>query len=131
MHRRNKMPLILLRTIWAKISGEPFRAAVWLMLVRIYAAGVLLLVVGAGYFAVHYLFGIVFLPPPMPAPMMDWAAHLDVGTLRSTSAEGVERPAPRAPVSHYHSVDQWFQPDAGNGCTLARCHEPLPHDHRA
>ena len=35
--------------------------------------------------------------------------------------------APRSPMGHYHQVDQWFQPDASNGCTISGCHEPLPH----
>ena len=67
-------------------------------------------------------------PALVPPQMLAWAGRLDVAALRSTPAEGVERPAPRAPISHYHGVDQWFQPDNGNGCTLSGCHQPLPHD---
>lgn len=119
------------KTLWSKVTGLRFREAVKTILVRTYATVILAMVVAAGYFSVHYLFLTVFFPPPMPASMLDWTGRLDVAALRSDQAEGVERPAPRAPISHYHNVDQWFQPDPGNGCTVSGCHEPLPHDHRA
>jgi hypothetical protein len=129
--KRFRFLLISLKVLWAKVKGKPFRVFLKSMLVRSYALVILGLVLAAGYFSVHYLFRTVFFLPPLPAPMMDWAARLDVSALRSEQIEGVERPAPRAPISHYHSVDQWFQPDPGNGCTLSGCHQPLPHDHRA
>ncbi|MGD0137761.1 MAG: hypothetical protein ABSD28_02710 [Tepidisphaeraceae bacterium] len=119
------------RALWAKLRGRPFRAAMKSILVRGYALVILGLVLAAGYFAVNYLFRTVFFAPTLPPQMLDWAGRLDVEALRADQAEGVERPAPRAPISHYHSVDQWFQPDPGNGCTLSGCHQPLPHDHRA
>jgi hypothetical protein len=117
--------------LWAKVAGRPFRAAIKTILVRGYALVILGLVLAAGYLSVHYLISTVFFAPTLPPQMLDWAGRLDVAALRSGQAEGVERPAPRAPISHYHSVDQWFQPDPGNGCTLSGCHQPLPHDHRA
>jgi hypothetical protein len=117
--------------LWAKVTGKPFRAAIKAILVRSYAMVILALVLAAGYFAVQYLFRTVFFPVLLPSAMLDWAGRLDVAALRSSQVEGVERPAPRAPISHYHSVDQWFQPDPGNGCTLSGCHQPLPHDRRA
>jgi hypothetical protein len=33
----------------------------------------------------------------------------------------------RTPVSHFHRVDGWFQPDRFNNCTQSGCHAPLPH----
>ncbi len=35
--------------------------------------------------------------------------------------------SPRAPLSHYHQIDGWFQPDAVNDCTRAGCHSLMPH----
>jgi len=131
MRKRFHFRRFSLKPLWAKVTGQSFRAAVKTILVRTYALVILTLVLAAGYFSVHYLFRTVFFPPTMPPAMLDWAARLDVAALRSNQTEGVERPAPRAPISHYHSVDQWFQPDPGNGCTLSDCHQPLPHDHRA
>ena len=106
MRKRFRFLLISLKMLWAKVTGKPFRAFLKSMLVRSYALVILTLVLAAGYFSVHYLFRTVFFPPPLPAPMMDWAARLDVSALRSEQIEGVERTAPRAPISHYHSVDQ-------------------------
>jgi len=63
--------------------------------------------------------------------ILQWQGKLDVAALRTDQNAGVERPAPRSPMNHYHQVDQWFQPDATNGCTLSGCHEPLPHDRKA
>ena len=93
------------RSIWGALTGKAARALVKNLIVRVYALCIFFLVLGAGYLAVHYLV--------------------------RTAAAGVELPAPRAPMSHYHRVDQWFQPDTKNGCTLDGCHEPLPHDQRA
>ncbi|MGD0768813.1 MAG: hypothetical protein ABSB42_11565 [Tepidisphaeraceae bacterium] len=131
MRKRFHLRWLSPRALWAKVTGRAFRAAIKTILVRGYALVILGLVLAAGYFAVHYLFRTVFFAPTLPPQMLDWAGRLDVAALRSDQAEGVERPAPRAPISHYHSVDQWFQPDAGNGCTLSGCHQPLPHDRRA
>jgi len=131
MPKRFHFPRISPKALWAKITATPFRAAVKSILVRAYALVIFALVLSAGYLAVHYLVRTVFFPPVLPESMQDWAARLDVALLRSSQAEGVERPAPRAPISHYHGVDQWFQPDPGNGCTLSGCHQPIPHDHRA
>ena len=119
------------KAIWAAIWSRRFLLTLKTVVVRTYALGILTLLILGGYFSVHYLVKTVFYPPGLPAPMQDWAAKLDVAELRSNKAEGVELAAPRAPISHYHTVDQWFQQDKTNGCTLSGCHEPLPHDHRA
>ena len=94
---------------------------------RTYALLILLLVSAAGYWAVRYLVRTVFYPPEVPAQILQWQGRLDAASLRGKSSAGVERAAPRSPMGHYHQVDQWFQPDASNGCTIGGCHEPLPH----
>jgi hypothetical protein len=122
---------IHLRPIWNALTGKAARARLKNLVVRAYAFCIFSMVLGAGYLAVHYLVRTVFFPPEVPAQILEWQGSLDVASLRSDSAAGVERPAPRAPMSHYHGVDAWFQPDPMNGCTLSGCHEPLPHDQRA
>jgi hypothetical protein len=119
------------RAIWTAFTGRAARARVWHLFVRIYALFLVGLVLYAGYLAVHYLVLTVFFPPQVPAKILDWPGRLDVAALRSTENPGVEIPAPRAPVSHYHSVDRWFQVDSQNGCVVDGCHEALPHDRRA
>jgi hypothetical protein len=117
--------------LWRAIANRRFLQAVKSVVVRSYALLILSLLLAAGYLSVHYLVKTVFYPPTLPRAMSDWASKLDVAELRSNHAEGVERSAPRAPISHYHTVEQWFQPDTRNGCTISGCHQPLPHDHRA
>jgi hypothetical protein len=107
------------------------RGLVWRMIVRCYAAGILLILVYCGYLAVDYLLTTVFYPPPIPLEVEQWPVQLQPSALRSTAAAGVEQPAPRAPLGHYHQIEQWFQPDRLNGCTRSGCHQPLPHDMRA
>jgi hypothetical protein len=131
MPKRFRIHLPSPRAIWAAITSRRLLLAIKAVIVRTYALGILALLILGGYYSVHYLVRTVFFPPGLPAPMQDWAAKLDVAELRSNQAEGVERTAPRAPISHYHTVDQWFQTDSGNGCTPSGCHQPLPHDHRA
>jgi hypothetical protein len=101
---------------------------------KTYAAAILFLLCLAGYLAVVYLMQMIFRPPPVPARLLEWQAKLDPSALRETQggqAAGISKAAPRAPLSHYHGVDQWFQPDTLNGCTLSGCHDPLPHAQKA
>jgi hypothetical protein len=97
-----------------------------LISVRAYTALILAVVLAAGYFAFAYLLRSVFKPLPIPQRFLEWQAHLDASSLRQGAA-GLTGPAPRAPLSHYHKVDRWFQVDSHNTCTLAGCHLPLPH----
>jgi hypothetical protein len=120
-----------LRPLWNKLTGKSARKLLRHLVVRVYALGIFALVLSAGYLAVRYLVHTVFYPPEVPAQILQWQGSLDVASLRSDTAVGVERAAPRAPMSHYHGVDQWFQPDSTNGCTISGCHDPLPHDQRA
>jgi hypothetical protein len=124
-----------IRPIWNALTGQAARAfikrSIKGLIVRVYALCILILVLSAGYLAVHYLVRTVFYPPTVPAQILQWQGSLNVADLRATATAGVELPAPRAPISHYHRVDQWFQPDPKNGCTIDGCHEPLPHDQRA
>jgi len=131
MRKRINLRWLSPRVIWSALTGQPVRRAIRALTIRSYALLIFAMLLAAGYLAVHYLVAAVFLPTQVPPQMLEWAGRLDVAALRSTQTQGVERTAPRAPVSHYHGVNQWFQPDNGNGCTLSGCHEPLPHDQRA
>lgn len=105
-------------------------AAIKNAVVRLYALGMMLLVLWTGYTAVIYLFRSVFWPTHVPTRFLAWRAALDAGTLRAKSARELVQEATRAPMSHYHHIDRWFQPDPHNGCTTSGCHSPLPHNER-
>jgi hypothetical protein len=98
---------------------------------RLYAFALFCVVLAGGLLAVRYLVRTVFFPQPAPAALIDFQGHLDASALRHTGVWGVESPAPRSPMGHYHGVDRWFQPDETNGCTLSGCHDPLPHTQQA
>ena len=97
------------------------------VIVRGYALALLIAVLVPGYWAVMYLFRTVFVASPVPKHLLDWQARVDVGALRAKDVPGITGPAARAPLAHYHRLDGWFQSDPQNGCTVAGCHEPLPH----
>ena len=122
-----KKPRHLWWKIRAALTSSALRSMLRQLIVRGYAGVILLVLVWCGYQAVAYLVRMVFLPPVIPLEVEAWPARLNVAELRSPNAPGVEQPAPRAPLSHYHRVDQWLQPDNLNGCTISGCHEPLPH----
>jgi hypothetical protein len=124
-------PIRWLAAIWRFITGPWLWHLIKELIVRTYALAILILVLGAGYWAVRYLVRTVFEPPQVPGQITNWQAKLDAASLRTEQHAGVERPAQRPPMGHYHQVDQWFQPDPFNGCTLAGCHEPLPHGKKA
>src|SRR3954452_1709491 len=88
-----------------------------LVFVRVYAALILLAITAGGFYAVRYLVRIVFFPPTLPPRFVQWQGNLEVASLRKSDQPGVETPAMRSPIGHYHGVDRWFQPDNTNGCT--------------
>jgi len=100
------------------------------VVVRLYALAIALVVAWAVYASVTYLFRSVFRPIDVPQRFLDWPARLDADALLQGDVAGVSREAPRAPLGHYHGVEEWFQPDPHNGCTIAGCHLPLPHTKR-
>lgn len=97
------------------------------LILRLYALAIMLVVVWAGYTAVSYLFRAVFEPVRVPRWFLEWRGHLDESALRQANIPGVTGRAARAPLSHFHSVDRWFQLAPHNGCTVSGCHMPLPH----
>jgi hypothetical protein len=94
-------------------------------LVRIYALALLIIVGWAGLLAFVYLYQFVFVPQPVPERFVKWEANIDPASLRNGKHDD-EKPL-RAPLSHYHQSERLTQKDPKNGCTIAGCHEPLPH----
>src|SRR5437764_14399281 len=80
------------------------------LFIRIYAAMILLAITAGGFYAVGYLVRVVFFPPTPPKQFVQWQGNLEVASLRKADAIGVESPAPRSAMGHYHGVDRRFQP---------------------
>ena len=95
--------------------------------VRAYAVALLVVIGLLGYRAFDYLVRLVFNPPGAPRELVDFSGHLTADALRAEHVAGVTGPAARAPLAHYHRIEQWYQPDPYNGCTVTGCHGPLPH----
>lgn len=100
------------------------------LIVRIYALLMMLVILWAGYAAFVYLTRSVFSPSVLPERYRGFQTTLDVGTLRSDRATAQATSQTPPPPGHYHGVDRWFQPDPNNTCTVAACHQPLPHNRR-
>lgn len=98
------------------------------VLVRLYTFALLTTVAVVCMSAIIYLFKFVFTPAKLPPAFAQWQGQLDPAALRQEHVPGVTTGAGRAPMSHYHKVDRWFQPDPTNNCTVSGCHSPLPHD---
>jgi len=120
-------PWRFVRLLWQRHTWE----LAGKLVVKTYALAILCVLALCGYLSVHYLVKTVFYPPVVPPQMMEWQGTLNVAALRQVQVPGVEQPAARAPISHYHGVNSWFQPDPHNGCTQAGCHDPLPHGAKA
>jgi hypothetical protein len=96
--------------------------------VRVYALAVMALVLWTAYTAVTYLYRNVFTPTRLPKGFESWEGRLSANLLRLPPSEEEKFLTPhRAPLSHFHRVDWWFEPDVHNPCTAVGCHEPLPH----
>ena len=117
-------------------QGNAFRRALaglrWALLEfgkRGYALVLIGVILWLSWLAVHYLVTSLILPGRPPAQIVDIPTKLDQSAMiRSELAASAQATAnPRGPLSHYHRLDEGFQPDRFNGCTLSQCHSPLPH----
>jgi hypothetical protein len=97
------------------------------IVIRTWAMAILLVLGWAGYLSVSYLLHFVFVPTAVPDKFINWEGRSDMASLRSNNAPGLTAPAERAPITHYHRVEPWYQHDPRNGCTYVGCHDPLPH----
>lgn len=103
---------------------------VWNLARRIYALALMWLVLWLSWKAFYYLLAALILPAEPPPQIVDLPTRLDEQTLARAggSFTGVQATEhPRVPLSHYHRLESWYQPEPLNGCTQAGCHAPLPH----
>jgi hypothetical protein len=102
---------------------------------RVYALALMVLVLWLSWLAFEYLLVSLIFPAPPPEQIVDLPLRpdkrmMDQPPAAFTGVLSVENP--RAPLAHYHRVDNWFQADRYNNCTQSGCHAPLPHgDNRA
>jgi len=102
---------------------------------RVYAALGVVVYVGLTYVSLSFLLAMLFTEQSAPAEIVDIPRRLDADLFLRSAAAPVEYRAElgeqvRGPLAHFHLIPQWFQPDPGNTCTTAGCHNPLPHGNR-
>jgi hypothetical protein len=113
--------------IWRATRGG-FRVVV----IRGYAIGVVVLVLWLSGSALLYLTTSLVGSGP-PPQVVEIPTRPDASMLRADASQFaglVAAENPRPPLSHYHQLGGWFQPDAYNDCTRSGCHSPLPHRER-
>jgi hypothetical protein len=94
---------------------------------RVYAVGLLAVLALAGAMAFRYIYTSTFHPLQTPKQVLAWPARDDVGMLRDPSITNIPADDVRAPLSHFHMPSRPVHLEINNGCTLAGCHQPLPH----
>jgi mono/diheme cytochrome c family protein len=100
---------------------------------RIYAVGIIVLVVWLSFLALRYLVVTLMLPIAAPAQIIGIPTRLTEAVLETKRSQWpgvVDIENPRIPLAHYHRLDGWVQPDHFNTCTQSGCHAPLPHARR-
>jgi hypothetical protein len=114
---------------WARITGR----LVLDVLRRVYAAGIIVLVLWLSYQAIRYLIITLMYPAPPAAQITEIPKRLTEAMLetRRTQWPGVvEIENPRTPLAHYHRLAGWIEPDRFDSCTQSGCHAPVPHARR-
>jgi hypothetical protein len=102
----------------------------WNLARRIYALALIWVVLWLSWKAFFYLLAALILPAEPPPQIVDLPTRLDEKILARAggSFAGIQATEnPRVPLSHYHRLETWYQPEPLNGCTQAGCHAPLPH----
>lgn len=95
---------------------------------RVYAVALVLIILWLSWRAVFYLVSSLMLPAKPPPQIVDIPTRLSPSAVVRSDSAAIQATAnPRSPLSHYHRLDQGFQPDHHNGCTISGCHAPLPH----
>ncbi|RJP40519.1 MAG: hypothetical protein C4547_02625 [Phycisphaerales bacterium] len=97
---------------------------------RAYAAALIVIIAGVTVMAFRYLVRSILAPTQAPERITQLPTRLGVATLTTqrTDWAGLELGgASRTPLSHYHRLESWIQPDRVNGCATSGCHNPLPH----
>ncbi len=100
----------------------------WELVKRSYAVILIVVILWLSWLAVYYLVSSLMLPARPPSQIVDIPTKLNESILIRSEAKSAQATAnPRGPLSHYHRLDEGFQADRFNGCTLSQCHAPLPH----
>ncbi len=97
---------------------------------RCYALLLITIILGLSGQACYYLISSLMLPARPPARITDVPTRLSESVLlrpETAAAAGTTAANRRSPLSHYHRLDEGFQSDRLNGCTISQCHDPLPH----
>ncbi len=115
-------------------AGEQHRSSLLFELIkRLYALIIIAVVAYVSYRAVRYLVVTLMLPTPVPDQILGVPLRLDAAVLETRRDEwgalGEDRLS-RSPLSHYHRITGWVQPDDVNTCTASGCHSALPHAER-
>ena len=114
-----------------KAPARPHGSKIANVLWRIYAIIPIVVVVVLSYEALRYLFVSLLFPYAAPQQITSIPVRLteDVWRTQPRAWIGQElAETPRTPLSHYHQIDGWFQPDPHNDCTQSGCHTPMPHN---
>ncbi len=97
---------------------------------RVYAIGLVAVVLWLSWKAFYYLVAALMLPSTAPPQVIDLPKRYDETMLARPVSEfaGVQATEnPRGPLSHYHRLNHWFELEGVNACTSSGCHAPLPH----
>lgn len=114
---------------WMRAVRAVVRTAGWVVM-RVYALALIALIGYTSYRAFRYLTVTLILPVQAPPRITQLPRRLDIRVLETdrrawAGLETVEHA--RSPLSHYHRLDGWIQPDRANNCTTSGCHPSLPH----
>lgn len=103
------------------------------LVLRTYALLLIVLIGWVSWRAFRYLVVSLLLPEGAPPQLTALPKRLDTPLLTTYRDEwqGLQSAEhARSPLAHYHRLESWIQPDAGNNCTTSGCHSPLPHAKR-
>lgn len=105
---------------------HPTKAGAWAL--RIYALALIAPVAILGTWSGKYLVDQT-LGRTQAVDVASMPVRLDETVLASTDgarSEGFRR----GPMAHFHQIPSWLNPDPGNTCAGAGCHDALPHGER-
>ncbi len=107
-----------------------FRATMTMIVRRTYAGSLVFIVLFLfGYTMTHLWHEIV--RGEAVVEVEDIPLRIDASTLSvdQPGGQGAARESrfQRGPLAHFHVTPTWFTPDPTNSCTMAGCHEALPH----
>lgn len=100
---------------------------------RFYALIPIILVLWLSFKAIHYLVSSMLYPPEPVPQITQIPTRLTEDVFRARPSRWIGTAAaeePRAPIAHFHRIEDWYQHDIVNDCTRSGCHNPMPHNKR-